>query len=89
MANVSADSNVHVVAERMRRPMIAAELVGDERTIVWDEVRHVWPRIEAYEGRAGRPIPVFRLTEVDDNVAAREGRVYRERSRRCATGERR
>lgn len=64
MANVRANSNVHVVVDRVRRPMTAVELVGDERAGVWDEACQVWPQIETYEQRAGRPIPVIRLMEV-------------------------
>lgn len=61
VANARADPDVHVVVDRVRTPVTAVELVGDERVAVWDEVRRVWPRIETYEQRAGRPIPVFRL----------------------------
>lgn len=67
VANARANPDVHVVVDRVRRPMTAVELVGDERATVWTEVRRVWPQIETYEQRAGRPIPVIRLTEVNAN----------------------
>jgi deazaflavin-dependent oxidoreductase (nitroreductase family) len=67
VANVRASSNVHVVVDRVRRPMTAVELGGVERATVWNEVREVWPQIETYEQRAGRPVPVFRLTAVGAN----------------------
>jgi len=63
VANIRANPAVHVVVDRVRRPMTALELVGDERATVWKEVRQVWPQIENYEQRAGRPVPVFRLTD--------------------------
>lgn len=63
VANVRANPDVHVVVDRVRRPMTAVELVGHERAIVWSEVRQVWPQIGTYEQRAGRPVPVFRLTD--------------------------
>jgi len=63
VANVRADPQVHVVVDRVRRPMTAMELGRDQRRAVWDEVREVWPRIETYERRAGRPIPVFELRD--------------------------
>lgn len=67
VANVRTNPDVHVVVERVRRPMTAVELVGDERAIVWSEVRQVWPQIGTYEQRAGRPVPVLRLTELRAN----------------------
>lgn len=66
VANVRSSSAVHVVVDRVGRPMTAVELDGDARARAWDEVRRVWPRIERYEQRAGRPIPVF-LLEPDAN----------------------
>jgi deazaflavin-dependent oxidoreductase (nitroreductase family) len=67
VANVRADPDVHVVVDRVRRPMTAVELVSDERATVWNEVRQVWPQIVTYQARAGRPVPVFRLTDVYAN----------------------
>lgn len=67
VANVRANPDVHVVVNRVRRRMTAVELVGDERATVWNEVRQVWPQIETYEQRAGRPVPVFRLTDAHEN----------------------
>lgn len=61
VANVRAHPDVHVVVDRVRRPMTAVELLADARSSAWDEARRVWPQIERYERRAGRPIPVFRV----------------------------
>jgi F420H(2)-dependent quinone reductase len=61
VANVRADPSVHVTVDRRRRPMTAVELFEDERRRAWDEARSVWPQIERYEHRAGRPVPIFRL----------------------------
>jgi deazaflavin-dependent oxidoreductase (nitroreductase family) len=67
VANVRANPDVHVVVDRVRRAMTALELGDDERSAVWNEVRQVWPQIVTYEERAGRPVPVFRLTDVRAN----------------------
>lgn len=65
VANARAHPKVHVVIDKMRQPMTATEVLGDERAAVWDQVRLVWPQVENYERRAGRPIPVFRLRSLD------------------------
>jgi deazaflavin-dependent oxidoreductase (nitroreductase family) len=62
VANLRAEPNAAVTIDRARNEVVAEELVGDERRRVWAVVREVWPRIEGYERRAGRPVPVFRLT---------------------------
>lgn len=67
VANVRANPSVHVVIDRVRRPMTAVELVGDERATAWEELRQVWPRIDTYEQRAGRLVPVFQLVHVHAN----------------------
>lgn len=61
VANLRADAHVHVVLDRRRTAMVAVELAGDERAAAWAELRQVWPRIERYERRAGRAVPVIRL----------------------------
>lgn len=61
VANLRAGSSVHVVVDRVRRPMTAVELSGEARAEAWDEVGRVWPRIAGYEQRAGRVLPVFLL----------------------------
>ncbi len=75
VANVRADPDVHVVVDRVRRPMTAVELVGDGRATVWNEIRQVWPQIVTCQARAGRPVPVFRLAAVYANwlVGVRAG----------------
>lgn len=67
VANLRANPDVQVVVDRVRRPVTAVELGGDERSTVLNEVREVWPQIVAYEQRAGRPVPVFRLKDVRAN----------------------
>ena len=61
VANVRSHPDVHVIVDRARRPMTATELRHDERATAWDEARRVWPQIERYERRAGRPVPIFLL----------------------------
>ena len=61
VANVRARPDVHVIVDRVRQPMTAVELRHDERATAWLEAREVWPQIERYERRAGRPVPVFLL----------------------------
>ena len=40
----------------------AVELVGDERSRVWRDIVTVLPAVRKYEAKAGRTIPVARLT---------------------------
>jgi deazaflavin-dependent oxidoreductase (nitroreductase family) len=40
----------------------AVELVGDQRARVWHDIVSVLPRVGTYETKAGRTIPVARLT---------------------------
>ena len=61
VANLRADPAVEVTYRRRRSPALAAELAGDERDDVWRRLAVVWPRIDRYQHRAGRPVPVVRL----------------------------
>ncbi len=62
VANLRANPAAEVTLDRRRRRVTATELGGADRSEVWTRLVHVWPRIERYERRAGRPIPVIRLT---------------------------
>lgn len=62
VANLRAAPRAAVTLDRQRVEVTAHELVGEERREVWRQLTTVWPQIEAYERRAGRPVPVFRLT---------------------------
>jgi len=64
VANVRAsdDADVAVTVDRRRVAVRVEELVGDERRRTWARLTSVWPRIDVYEHRAGRPVPVLRLT---------------------------
>ncbi len=64
VANLRADPAVTVTVGRRRVAVHADELVGAEREQVWGELRRVWSRIDTYERRAGRPVPVFRLSRL-------------------------
>jgi deazaflavin-dependent oxidoreductase (nitroreductase family) len=61
VVNLRASASAAVVVDRVRREVHAVELVGDERVAAWGVLVEVWPRIVAYERRAGRGLPVFRL----------------------------
>ena len=65
-ANVRANPSVQVVVDRKRQPMRAIEVSDGDRNAIWSEVREVWPQIDVYERRAGRPIPVFLLQTRDE-----------------------
>ena len=60
--NARSDPRAAVTVDRHRFQVRMVELDGDERSRVWAELAEVWPRIERYERRAGRLVPVFRLT---------------------------
>ena len=47
--------------DKQRCAVLANELGGQDRSDVWQRLSVPWPRIDTYERRAGRPVPVFRL----------------------------
>jgi deazaflavin-dependent oxidoreductase (nitroreductase family) len=61
VANLRADPTAAVTVRRAHIEVEAVELTGSERAAVWRTVRDVWPKIDAYERRAGREVPVFHL----------------------------
>jgi deazaflavin-dependent oxidoreductase (nitroreductase family) len=61
VANLRADGAATVVVGRRRVPVRAEELTGPARAATWAPLRRRWPRIERYERRAGRPVPVVAL----------------------------
>lgn len=62
VANLRADPLAIVEAGRIRTAVLAAEATGADRAGLWPSVVERWPRVEVYEARAGRPVPVFVLT---------------------------
>lgn len=62
VANLRANPAVTVTLDRERRAMHAAELHGAERQYAWERALAEWPQIASYELKAGRPVPVVRLT---------------------------
>lgn len=67
VANLRADARAAVTVDRERLAVRAVELEGDERDETWAVLRRRWPRIDTYERRAGRPVPVFLFEVVDDH----------------------
>lgn len=61
VANLRAEPAAEVTLDRRRLPVLATEVTGPDRDGAWRTLREVWPRIDVYERRAGRPVPVFRL----------------------------
>lgn len=61
VANLRAEPVAAVTIDRARIEVHAVELTGAEREETWLALRSVWPRIDTYERRAGRNVPVFRL----------------------------
>jgi deazaflavin-dependent oxidoreductase (nitroreductase family) len=59
--NLRAEPEAAVTLDRKRFGVRAEELQGPERDQVWDELAGVWPRIDVYQRRSGRVVPVFRL----------------------------
>lgn len=62
--NLRAEPSAVAVVGRERVAVRAVELAGSSRADAWARLLRVWPRIAAYERRAGRPVPVFRLVAV-------------------------
>ena len=61
VANLRAEPRATITVGRRRLETTVAELTGDEHAAAWDRVRAEQPRVEAYERRAGHPIPIFRV----------------------------
>lgn len=61
VANLRAHPEAIAVIDRARVSVTAVELTGADRADVWHELRRVWPRLDVYERRAGRHVPVIRL----------------------------
>lgn len=61
VGNLRADPDVAVTVRRDRRTVQAEELVGESLDHLWPTLVDRWPRIDVYERRAGRPMPVFRF----------------------------
>lgn len=66
--NLRAHDRVRITIDRRDVDVRADELLGAERAVEWGRLRRIWPRIERYERRSGRTIPVFRLRPVTDRV---------------------
>lgn len=62
VANLRAEPVATATIDRSAVRVRARELAGEEREATWRELRQRWPRIDRYEERAGRPVPVFRLS---------------------------
>lgn len=69
VANLRADPSAAVTVDRQRVAIAAAELEGEERSAVWPRLEQEWPQIVSYQRRAGRSVPVFRLTPTDSEVS--------------------
>lgn len=61
VANLRANPRASVTLDKQRCAVLANELGGQDRSDVWQRLSVPWPRIDTYERRAGRPVPVFRL----------------------------
>jgi deazaflavin-dependent oxidoreductase (nitroreductase family) len=70
VANLRADPRATVTVDRAPMPVRAVELAGAEREAAWRRLREVWPRIESYQQRAGRRVPVFHLVPEGDGRQA-------------------
>lgn len=71
VANLRTEPRAAVTFDRTRIQVRAVELTGADRENAWRTLRKEWPRIDAYERRAGRTVPVFRLIPVAGSPPAR------------------
>ncbi|MDP1818857.1 MAG: nitroreductase/quinone reductase family protein [Acidimicrobiales bacterium] len=70
VANLRESPVAAVTVRRARLEVHVVELMGAEREAVWRYLREGWPRIDTYERRAGRTVPVFRLIPVHGPLPA-------------------
>ena len=61
VANLRAHPRATVILDRRSFEVTVRELTGGEHAAAWDRARTQQPRVEAYERRAGHPIPIFRV----------------------------
>jgi deazaflavin-dependent oxidoreductase (nitroreductase family) len=71
VANLRAESVAAVTIDRTRIEVRTVELTDAEREETWRTLREEWPRIDTYERRAGRTVPVFRLIPVAESPPPR------------------
>ncbi len=63
VANLRGDGRATITIDGIAVPVVARELVGDERASLWPALLGQWPFIADYERHACRLIPVFVLGE--------------------------
>ncbi|MHB1488662.1 MAG: nitroreductase/quinone reductase family protein [Acidimicrobiales bacterium] len=61
VANLRATPGAAVWVDRRRMPVVAEELVGDERDRAQRQAMTIWRGVDKYERRSGRVISYFRL----------------------------
>ncbi len=61
VANLRARPDAVAIIDRARTDVTAVELSPTERDAAWRDLSQQWPRIDRYEQRARRPLPIFRL----------------------------
>jgi deazaflavin-dependent oxidoreductase (nitroreductase family) len=61
VANLRAKATTAVWIRRRRIPVLAHELIDDERDRAQREAARIWPGVPRYERKSGRVIPYFRL----------------------------
>jgi deazaflavin-dependent oxidoreductase (nitroreductase family) len=62
-ANLRSTPSASVTVDRVRLDVRAEEMIGPDRHAAWETLRMRWPRIDTYQQRSGRAVPVFRLVE--------------------------
>lgn len=65
VANLRATPSAAVWVDRRRVPVVAEELVGDERELAQRQAMAIWRGVDKYERRSGRVIPYFRFLPKD------------------------
>ena len=61
VANLRAQPRASVFVGRQQVGVVAERVAGDAYDRVHELAMRTWPRIRAYERRAGRPVPIFVL----------------------------
>lgn len=72
VANLRAEPTASVTLRKQRVAVVATELGGKDRSEGWQRLTVPWPRIDTYDRRAGRPVPVFRLRRTRTDEAQRD-----------------
>lgn len=71
VANLRDDPHARVTIDGVTRSVLACEVTGSDRDVLWPQLVERWPRIADYQKHSRRVVPVFVLEEPDPGLIER------------------